>query len=56
MQRIKNELAGEQTVGVEVYPAQTDVVDQANIYHIWCMPEGFALPFGLHLTPDVQSE
>lgn len=24
-----------------------DLVDDANIYHLWVLPEGFELPFGL---------
>lgn len=47
MQRIKNELVGPERVAVEVYPAQSEVVDQANMYHLWVLPEGFRLPFGL---------
>lgn len=47
MQRIKNELVGEERIGVEVYPAASEVVDQANMYHLWILPEGFALPFTL---------
>ena len=49
LQRIKNELAGEDRVAVEVFPARGDLVDQANCYHLWILPEGFALPFGLHI-------
>lgn len=45
MQRVKNELVGEHRVGIEVYPPSTDVIDQANIYHLWILPEGFQLPF-----------
>ena len=47
MQRIKNELVGEHRAGVEVYPAQKDVVDDADIYHLWVLPQGFQLPFSL---------
>lgn len=45
MQRIKNELAGEQATAVEVYPPQAEVVDGADMFHFWVMPE--ALPFSL---------
>jgi hypothetical protein len=38
MQRIKNDLLGEQWAAVEVYPPQSLVVDDANIYHLWCTP------------------
>lgn len=49
MQRIKNELVGEDRVAVEVFPAERDLIDQANMYHLWVLPAGFNLPFGLHL-------
>lgn len=45
MQRIKNELAGEHATAVEVYPPQDEVVDGAETFHIWVLPE--PLPFGL---------
>ncbi len=45
MQRIKNEIAGEASTAVEVYPPQNEVVDGANMFHIWVLPAG--LPFGL---------
>ena len=48
MQRIKNELIGPDRIAVEVYPKQDQVIDQANIYHLWVLPEGFELPFGIH--------
>lgn len=45
MQRIKNELAGTTLTAVEVYPPQKQVVDGANMFHIWVLNE--PLPFGL---------
>jgi hypothetical protein len=47
MQRIKNEIRGPERVAVEVYPPESVLVDSANIYHLWVLPEGFALPFTL---------
>jgi hypothetical protein len=47
MQRIKNELVGPERVAVEVFPPVSELVDQANIAHLWVLPEGFALPFSL---------
>lgn len=46
-QRIKNEIFGPERVAVEVFPAQSELVDDANLYHIWILPEGQRLPFGL---------
>jgi len=48
LQRIKNELFGSERVAVQVYPRVTEVVDQANLYHLWLLPVGMSLPFGLH--------
>lgn len=47
LQRIKDELAGADRTAIEVFPAQRDLVDVANLYHLWVLPEGFVLPFGL---------
>jgi hypothetical protein len=38
MQRIKNELLGESVTAVEIYPPQTDVVDGADMFHLWARP------------------
>ena len=45
-QRIKNEIAGEGATAVEVYPPQAEVVDGADMYHLWVLPSG--LPFSLY--------
>ena len=46
MQRIKNDLAGEEATAVEVYPPQQEVVDGADMFHLWVLPG--PLPFSLH--------
>lgn len=46
-QRIKNELFGEERVAVEVFPPEPELVDDANMYHMWVLPVGYKLPFGL---------
>lgn len=45
-QRIKNELVGEEAEAVELYPAESRVVDTANHYHLWVFPE-HRFPFGM---------
>ena len=45
MQRIKDDLAGPGATAVEVYPPRDEIVDQANMYHIWIVPG--PLPFSL---------
>lgn len=44
-QRIKNELVGPEAEAVELYPAETRLVDTSNQFHLWCFPQ-FRLPFG----------
>jgi hypothetical protein len=48
LQTIKNMLVGENCFGYEVYPAEDQLVDTANQYHLWCLPNGTHLPFGFH--------
>lgn len=48
-QRIKNELFGKEAQAVEVFPKESLLVDQVNMYHIWVLPETYELPFGLTL-------
>ena len=45
MQRIKDELAGPDKTAVEVYPPKAEVVDEADMFHIWVLAE--PLPFSL---------
>jgi len=54
MQRVKNELAGPEWEAVEIYPAESRVVDTANQYHLWCFPFslGFGFGTGLIKTPE----
>ena len=49
MQRIKSELAGLSATGVEVYPPDDQIVDDAHMYHLWILPE--SLPFILKGKP-----
>lgn len=46
-QRIKNELFGPERTAVEVFPAESRLVDGANMFHLWILPAGTTLPFGL---------
>ena len=48
LQTIKNLLVGMDCYGYEVYPAEDQLVDTANQYHLWCLPNGTHLPFGFH--------
>lgn len=44
-QQIKNDICGENRWGVEVFPPQKDVFDNANQYHLWVLQEGIEFPF-----------
>ena len=44
-QRIKNELVGPEYEAVEVYPAESRLVDTANQYHLWVLLDS-PVPFG----------
>ncbi len=39
-QRIKNELVGEEEIAIEVFPPKSKLVNEANIYWLWILPEG----------------
>lgn len=44
LQRIKNELCGPEWEAVELYPAESRLVDEANQFHLWCFD--YRLPIG----------
>lgn len=37
-QLIKNQLCGRETIGIEIYPPESKLVDTANQYHLWVFP------------------
>ena len=45
-QRIKDELVGPDREAIELYPRSGRVVDEANQYHLWCLPAGIELQLG----------
>ena len=40
MQKIKNEVFGEETTAVEYYPPKSKLIDDHNIYWMWIFPDG----------------
>lgn len=48
LQWIKDQIAGPERLAVKVYPPQSRLVDEANMYHLWVLPKGMRLPFGIH--------
>jgi len=45
-QAIKNQICGHEREAVELYPAESRLVDTSNKYHLWVAPEGTWLPIG----------
>ena len=45
-QRIKNALLGEEATAFEVYPAESNLADTSNQYHLWAYDDLRAFPFG----------
>lgn len=55
-QAIKNDIAGPEREAVELYPAESRLVDTSNQYHLWVAPEGERYQIGwarrIVSTPD----
>lgn len=45
MQRIKNEICGAEATAVQVMPPESELVDEADMYHMWVLSS--RLPFTL---------
>ena len=45
MQRIKNEICGAEATAVQVMPPTSELIDEADMYHMWVLAE--RLPFTL---------
>lgn len=55
-QQIKNQLVGEENEGLELYPAESRLLDSANQYHIYvCQSAEVIFPFG-YTTRQVTEE
>lgn len=54
-QRIKNQLCGTESEGIELFPAESRLTDTANQYHMWVFTK-YKIPVGfktrLTATPD----
>lgn len=46
LQRIKNEICGPEREAVELYPAESRLVDTSNQFHLWVLPAGERIPIG----------
>ena len=41
LQHIKNDVLGADVAAVEIYPPQGDLINEANMRHLWTVPTGF---------------
>jgi hypothetical protein len=49
LQKIKNQILGPECEGVELFPAESRLVDTSNQYHLFCHPDpGARFPFGFN--------
>jgi hypothetical protein len=48
LQRIKNDIAGEDAEAVELFPTEKRLVDTANQQWLWVLPPGKRFPFGFN--------
>jgi hypothetical protein len=54
-QRIKNDICGTEAEGVELYPAESRLVDTSNHYHLWVFTAGrVSLGFQFRAVADGQ--
>lgn len=55
-QRMKNELCGSNTEAVELFPAESRMVDGSDQYHLWVSPPGMTWAVGYHQERSVSWE
>ncbi|MBU0491772.1 MAG: hypothetical protein KKA73_03360 [Chloroflexi bacterium] len=48
LQAIKDEMLGEETLAIEVFPPADLLVNEVNTRHLWEVPDPGLIPFGLH--------
>lgn len=48
LQIIKSLFCGQEAEGIEIYPAESRMVDTANQYHLWVFPQGAMIPVGFN--------
>ena len=46
LQQIKNDVCGKQYTAIEIYPAERNLIDMANQYHLWVFTDGHTPAIG----------
>jgi hypothetical protein len=54
-QEIKNTLVGKEYEAIELYPAESRLLDECNQYHLWVLPKGQHVPCGRTLERRVSN-
>lgn len=54
LQDIKDAIAGEDMVAIEIYPKKSEITDTANIYHLWVFKHGYGPK--VSLTPPIKAQ
>lgn len=44
---VKNQICGEEATAVQVYPPESEIMDEANLTHLFVFPPGYKLPLTL---------
>jgi len=55
LQRIKNELIGSEAEAIELFPAESRLIDGANQFHLWALLAPHRFPFGFSTGRVVSS-
>lgn len=55
LQRIKNDLCGDERWGVEFFPPESELVDTSNQFHLCVMPKGMEPPVKIFGMRDVKT-
>ena len=56
LQEIKNQICGEDSEAIEIYPAESRLMDTANQYHLWVFPKGSRIPVGYNVRVVIDEE
>jgi len=54
-QRLKNELIGPEAEALELYPAESRLLDPSNYFMLWVFPKGDRIPLGVRQGRDVRT-
>lgn len=52
-QQIKTQIAGAEAEGMEIYPAESRLIDMADIYWLWILPPGKQFSVGFYLKDGI---